>query len=158
MTPPRRLRLRVLDELTVADSRPDALRTKLGGRAPVSDASVGAVVHVRGRDAASPAVVLFADETEAHVWIGDGLVRRVAREALSTHEGETPRAQASIAESARTFATLTEGQRVTFLDATGKTQTGVLVEKHRFGALVDASGTVVGVGFRRVFPAAAALS
>ena len=158
MTTPRRLRLRVLEGLTETGSAPDALRSRLGGRAPRSDPFVGTLVRVRAREANAPAVVLFADEKEAHLWIGDGLVRRVPRADVSPYEGSVPAPQAAIADSARLFAMLTEGDRVSFVSASGEATRGVVLEKHRFGALVDAAGMVVGVGFRRLSRDLASLS
>jgi hypothetical protein len=55
-----------------------------------------------------------------------------------------------VAKDARAFAELTEGQRVLF-HQDGSVRRGVLVEKCRFGALIETdSGAVVGVAFRRV--------
>ena len=158
MSAKRRLRLRVLDELRRPESATDALRSQLGGRAAVSDESVGELVVVRGRLPPAPAVVLFADAAEAHVWIGEGLVRRVVRANLERHRGEPSQEHAAVAESARLFATLIEGARAIFLDRSGTAKTGVLVEKHRFGALVAVGGQVVAVGFRRFLSPATPLA
>lgn len=158
MSPPRRLRLRVLGELSSDASAVDALREKLGGRAKESDPSVGALVSVPGHGPARVGVVLFADAAEAHVWVGDGLVRRVARSELSPHDGAVDAPRAAIADSARLFAGLAEGALVAFVAADGAPARGRLVEKHRFGALVEVDGKVLAIGFRRFAQSGAAFA
>jgi hypothetical protein len=57
-----------------------------------------------------------------------------------------------IAESARVFEALVEGQQVRFMTE-NHIYEGILVEKCRFGALVERSdGKIIGLGFQRVWP------
>jgi hypothetical protein len=151
----RRTPLR-LDFVELARSRAptvEVARRKLGGRVPrgtTPSDSLGEVVLVDGR----PGVVLFANDTEQDVWLGDGVVRRVKSTAVRPFDGEAPRALAQLAAEVRLFASLSEGDRVRFASAASAAAEGLLIEKCRYGALVlDDEEKVLAVGFRRLWPA-----
>lgn len=137
----------------------DAVRAKLGGRG-ASDAPTGARVRASLADGSTiDGVVLFVEGSAADVVVDATRVRRVAREALSPLEDAAAARLAGLADDVRVFATLAEGQRVRFAEPGGGTAIGLLAEKCRYGALVARDdGTIVGVGFRKVWPAAGATS
>jgi hypothetical protein len=57
-----------------------------------------------------------------------------------------------LAQGARVFGTLSDGQRVSFENEAGQVAEGALVEKCRFGAIVLCEdNSLVGVGFRKVW-------
>ena len=124
----------------------DAVRKRLGGRAS-TEPGAGEVVSLRDTRAG---VVLFVRGEQLDVWLEGDVVHRVRRaDTGPTGEGAA-RDLLAVARDARAFAELREGQRVGFLHE-GALAEGALVEKCRFGALVErADGTVVGVGFRRL--------
>jgi hypothetical protein len=117
-------------------------REKLGGRVSShvsSHVRGGEIVRVEGR----VGVVLWSDETQCDVWIGDDAVKRVA---CANVEPATSAELAGVSEDARAFAALEEGAPVVF-DAT---VAGKLVEKCRWGGLVARDdGRIFAVGFRR---------
>jgi hypothetical protein len=134
----------------------DAVRRRLGGRAS-TEPGAGELVTVRGgRGLEQIGVVIFVRGDDLDVFLEHNVVRRVRRaEALPAGDAaRVPAEIAEIARDARIFAGLGERQRVRYQrdDELGE---GTLIEKCRFGALVErADGGVLGVGFRRVFPAA----
>jgi hypothetical protein len=132
----------------------DAVRKRLGGRA-ATEAGAGEVVGLRDGRAG---VVLFVRGEALDVWLDGDVVHRVRRaEALPVEAlpAGSPGVMRSgdlgpVAADARAFALLFEGQRVRFRRESTLDE-GTLVEKCRFGALVErADGTVVGVSFRRL--------
>ena len=140
--------------LTLWDERKkptvDAVRKRLGGRA-ATEPGVGEPVHLRSeRGFDRVGVVLFVHADELHVWIDGGVVRRAPRSSTRAVDGALSTDLLAVSEDARLFATLREGERVRYLDQGGASE-GALVEKCRFGGLVErADGTVVGVGFRKL--------
>jgi hypothetical protein len=125
----------------------DEARRALGGRTR-SDGREGAGATVdeprRGR---SPGVVLCAAAGEVDVWIGEGLIARVAQVELD----EPAELFRAVAADIRRYWALREGDRVRVDGALG-----TLREQCRYGALVErdeAPGKVVAVGFRRLEPA-----
>ena len=156
---PRKLWLPVTRASNEDESAPtvDAVRRRLGGRAS-SEGRAGELVALSdAADGEHLGVVLFARDDELAVWVGEGLVRKTRRALTRTATCATPPALAKIADDARVFGSLAEGQRVTFEASPGELTQGTLVEKCRFGALVKLeSGTLVGVGFRRIWPMAEA--
>ncbi len=135
-----------------ADERPtvDRVRKKLGGRAS-TEPGAGEVVIVSTERGERAGVVLFVRGEDLDVWREGDLVRRVRRGATRAAGDAVPRDLLAVARDARAFASLVEGQRVGYQHAGGLGE-GALVEKCRFGALVErADGTLLGVGFRRLW-------
>jgi hypothetical protein len=132
----------------------DAIRKKLGGRA-ISEPGAGDLVSLadRGGDERI-GVVLFARADEIAVWVAEGIVRRTERALLhAAQTAPSPEVQ-EIANDARVFGSLAEGQRVGYEPGDAAFGEGTLVEKCRFGALVERHDrTVLGIGFRRVWGA-----
>jgi hypothetical protein len=171
----RRLRLRISPSDAGPAAGVEALRAALGGRQPdgggtehgslVTEGALatepGSLVTVEGRPG-GPVAVLFTEGDDAHLWVGDGRVRRVNRAWVRPFEGAAPPDVAAIARELRAFASLREGERVCFLtgrpaDGDGRVETGELVEKCRHGALIARSdGVVLAVGFRRLWRASPA--
>jgi hypothetical protein len=139
--------------LSDASRRPtvDAVRKRLGGRAS-TETRAGELVTL-GADGEGPAgVILYARGDEICVWTDAGVVRRVPSSRVSPVRGGSPKALESVARDARVFAALLEGDRVRYEEDKG-TGEGTLVEKCRFGALVQRpDGTILGIGFRRLWP------
>lgn len=141
-------RLRVLADVR-AQALPIArLRARLGGAIEVACERAGDVVVVADDGAAG--VVLDADATHAHVWLGEGRVRRVGLERLSPSDLALEPSFAEISRRARELSELREGERVRFRDH-GRPEIGTVAERCRFGAIVArADGSMVGVGFTRL--------
>jgi len=127
----------------------DATRKRLGGRAS-TEAGAGAIVTLPN---GKTGVVLFVRGAELDVWLERDVVRRTRREDTSPADGAVDRELYMVASDARAFADLAEGDRVTF-EQDGVLRQGVLVEKCRFGGLVElGSSAILGVGFRRLLAA-----
>jgi hypothetical protein len=154
MSNSRRLRLPVTDVSAPVAATAEALRAKMGGPAPETiHPDVGSVVEIEGRPSA-PAVIVFVEPSAAHVWVGEGLVRKVRPEHVRPFAAPTPASLAKVASDVRAFSSLAPGDRVSFLTAAGTVESGGLAEKCRYGALVVRDdGAVVAVGFRRIWPA-----
>jgi hypothetical protein len=133
-----------------------AVRKRLGGRA-TSDPGAGEVVRiVRGTAPDVLGVVLFASGDELHVLTDEVTVRRTSRTHVSPAHGTSSEALASLAADARVFGSLLEGQRVRYVDGASLAE-GTLVEKCRYGAIVVRDDrTLMGIGFRMIWPAALA--
>lgn len=131
----------------------DAIRRRLGGRAS-TDADAGELLSIT--DAAGhvrTGVVLFVRGADLDVWIEHGVVRRVRKQDTSPCQAPVSGELAEIANDARVFARLGEGQRVRYQHESGLEE-GTLVEKCRFGGIIERDDRVVfGVGFRRIWPA-----
>jgi hypothetical protein len=124
----------------------DAVRKRLGGRAS-TEPGAGQVVGLR--DGRTGAVVFVRGEL-LDIWTEGDVVRRIRRSEALPADGVVPHEVLEVARDACAFGDLKEGQRVAFRQE-GTLRDGVLVEKCRFGALVElASGVIVGVAFRRV--------
>jgi hypothetical protein len=141
---------------TDASERPtvDAVRRRLGGRAS-TEAGAGEVVGFRDeRGHFRLGVVLFVRGEDLDVWAQGDVVRRVRRPGAEPPDGVVPPDLIEVSGDARLFAGLREGQRVRYRHASAPLGEGVIVEKCRFGALVErGDGAVLGVGFRRLWPA-----
>lgn len=148
----RRLFLPLTDGNSGATPTVDVVRRRLGGRAS-TEAGAGELVAVASEQgAARTGVVLFVQGEDLDVWLEGGVVRRTRR-SKTVKAAIAGGDLLSIARAARIFAELTEGQRVHYQHETGVGE-GALVEKCRFGALVErGDGTVLGVGFRRLWSA-----
>ncbi|MCS6901485.1 MAG: hypothetical protein NZX77_17165 [Polyangiaceae bacterium] len=129
-------------------------RPPLGGPVAGGVEGIGRVVALRLQPE-RPLVVLFKEDEICHVWVGQGRVRKVRQADLVEYEGALPPEEEAIARDILRLHTLPEGAPVAFLqsDPPGVTGHGVLVERCRFGALVQASdGRRMAVGFRRLWP------
>ncbi len=124
------------------------MRARLGGRAR-TDLQAGRVVCFL--DTGATGVVLFGHGDEVHVFSNAGWVRRTTVDALTVVE-EPSADLHEAANDVRVFAALEEGHRVRFQDIGGMAQ-GTVLEKCRYGAVVRRDDdTVMGVGFRRIWP------
>lgn len=132
-----------------------------GGSPAPSGLPPGRVVRVRAgskpRARGHVGVVVFADASEVHVLASGMRLLCVAHDAVDPFEGDAPIELAKIAADAHVFGTLAEGQPVRYADDATGLLGGKLVEKCRYGALVVRDdGTVVAVGFRKLWPATSA--
>jgi hypothetical protein len=131
----------------------EAVRAKLGGRASTDESAGDFVVVDAGAGFSHTGIVIYARGEDVDVWTGEGVVRRARREAVRRGEGPAPDTLAQVAVDAAVFGSLAEGQRVRYRHDSG-TSEGTLVEKCKFGALVERDDrTIVGVSFRRLWPA-----
>jgi hypothetical protein len=148
----RRLFLPLADGDPAASPTVDAVRRRLGGRASTEPGAGELVAVARDQGAARAGVVLFVHGDDLDVWLSGGVVRRTRRSRVVT-TAEADDDLLSIAHAARIFAALAEGQRVCYQHESGVGE-GDLIEKCRFGALIErGDGTVLGVGFRRLWSA-----
>ena len=146
----RRISLPVSNPSQRSRSTLDAVRARLGGRAR-TDLQAGRVVCFL--DNGATGVVLFGHGAEVHVFSNAGWVRRTTLDALAQVDEPTADLHA-VADDVRVFAALEEGHRVRFQDLAGIAQ-GTLIEKCRYGAVIRRDDeTVMGVGFRRIWPLA----
>jgi hypothetical protein len=114
-------------------------------------------IRANGSATARLAVIVHASATEIHALVDGVRLLRVKPETMEPFEGDAPIEIARIAADARVFHTLVEGQPVRYADDTNSLLAGKLVEKCRYGALiVRDDGTVVAVGFRKLWPATSA--
>ena len=152
MSSPRRL----LPSLERADRSPPPLeeaRARLGGRVK-SQPGVGRLVAlVDGPPASRHGVVIFVEEDGGlHVWLGGGRAARVPPERVEAASEEAVEPELiSIAARVCSFQALAEGDRVRVHGPAGM-RSGVLVEQHRFGALVEVEGKLLAVAFGRLEP------
>ena len=115
-------------------------RSRLGGRAE-EHGRAGEIVCVDGE----LGVVLWSSLEACDVWIGDDRTKRISADEIVTAAAPPGSPVASLAEDARAFGRLEEGQPVVVDGAAG-----TLVEKCRFGGLVARpDGKILAVGFRR---------
>jgi hypothetical protein len=133
------------------------MRARLGGRQTgqaSGSIAPGAIVRVpNAGDGERVGVLLVDDAGSLDVYLARGVVKRTIAEAVHTFEGDPPTDLTRIAEQARVFASLAEGQPVHVDDPEQGGIEAQLREKCRFGALVETSqGKVLGVGFRRLWP------
>lgn len=130
-------------------------RRRLGGRPDAATApsgmSVGAVVSWGGKAAA----VVYASGSDVHVLFDKTRMKRAKAGELAAFTGEVPHEVFSIATDANVFFMLAEGQAIRYADDSGALLEARLVEKFRYGALVARpDGTLVAVGFRKLWPIA----
>ena len=131
----------------------DTVRKRLGGRASTEPGAGELVCFRDERGFERAGVVLFVQGEELDVWLTGDLVRRVRRGEAKPADGVLPEGLHAVARDAQAFASLREGQRVRYQHPGGLDE-GALVEKCRFGALVERGDrTVLGVGFRRLWGA-----
>lgn len=133
----------------------DTIRSKLGGRASTESGAGGLVRVDTGGGLFHTGIVLFSRGEDVDVWIGEGVVRRARWTQVRRLDEPMPADFAEVAADAAVFGGLCEGQRVHYRHDAG-TGEGTLVEKCKFGALVERDDrTLVGVSFRRLWPATA---
>ncbi|WP_437680393.1 hypothetical protein [Sorangium sp. So ce131] len=151
----------------------DVVRERLGGRASTEPGAGELVTLTTARGAELAGVVLFRKGDAVDVWVdtpdttssvhnvnippfsvaSQGVVRRAHRDDVAPLRTATSESLAAVAADARVFGALIEGQRIRFQHG-GALSEGTLVEKCRFGGLVQRDdGTLLGVGFRRLWPA-----
>jgi hypothetical protein len=148
----RRLFLPLASSDLNASPTVDTVRKRLGGRASTEPGAGELVAVASEHGVARAGVVLFVQGDDVDVWLVGGVVRRTRRSKI-VKATEAAGDLVSIARAARIFGALTEGQRVHYQHADGVGE-GALVEKCRFGGLIEREdGTVLGVGFRRVWSA-----
>jgi hypothetical protein len=131
----------------------DAARTRLGGAAQGHTMPPGLAAGVPVRFANGSGVVIFASIVEVHVMLDGSRMRRFAPADLVADEGVATGPLAQLAADARIFGSLHAAQAVRYAADDGELVRGVVVEKCRWGALVErADGAVVAVGFRKLWP------
>ncbi len=131
----------------------DRIRKQLGGRASTEPGTGNVVTFLTDGGVHQTGVVVFVRGDELDVYVSDNLVRRIRRSAAKSTDAALEPSFRRIAESARVFEGLVEGQQVRFMTQEHMYE-GVLVEKCRFGALVErGDGKIIGLGFQRVWPA-----
>ncbi|UQA54640.1 hypothetical protein [Polyangium aurulentum] len=131
----------------------DSLRKRLGGRAMSEPGAGDGVTVVTESGLRTTGVVLFVRGDELEIWVDHNLVRSTQRSSTAPLDAPLPRDLAAVAADARAFASLVEGQRINYLEEE-RIGEGVILEKCRFGAVVERKdGKLVGLGFRRLWPA-----
>lgn len=131
----------------------DTVRRRLGGRAATEPGAGGIVRFRDDRGLDRTGVIVFVRGDDLDIWLDGDVVRRVRRGDARPADGMVAEALVAAARDAEAFAALREGQRVQFQQPSGLAE-GSLVEKCRFGALVERTDrTVLGVGFRRLWDA-----
>jgi hypothetical protein len=144
----------------VAPPTIEAMRARLGGRitppaanAGAAPAHVGDVVRAGDADPPRAGVVVAADHASVDV-LSAGTVRRSRGAAVRPWLGTIGPDVAQLAARARAFGQLVEGEAVQFTRSDAAEpipELGILVEKCRWGALVQrGDGVVLGVGFQRL--------
>lgn len=130
------------------------MRERLGGRQSSSSPRAGKLVSLLSAGGVPQVGVLLSDADDGcDVLFERGLVKRTASDTISPHEGKASEELVALASQARVFAGLAEGSRV-LVEQEGARTVGVLVEKCRWGGLVElADRKLLGVGFRRLWPA-----
>lgn len=162
----RKLHLPVTDHHASPEAVPSvaATRARLGGPA-IPGAEAGEVVTWGGDGLEHRVgVVLHAHDDEVDVLVVRGagaststpttMVRRTRRGELRSVPDTAKDADVLHASrAARAYASMREGHRVRYQDAAGSDHEAIIVEKCRYGALVERpDGTVLGVGFRKLQP------
>ncbi|MCU0653733.1 MAG: hypothetical protein MUF64_00060 [Polyangiaceae bacterium] len=150
----RRVKLPVVERDVPSESTVELLRRSLGGAlSPGEVALAGRFVALQSQPE-RPLVVLFESQDEAHLWVGQGRVRKAPVATLTDPTGAPSPELHAVARDIRRLHTLGEGARVGVLlpEPPGAIGRGVLVERCRFGALVRVlDGRVLAVGFRRLW-------
>jgi hypothetical protein len=130
-------------------------RKRLGGKASARGALLGSVVRIKDNPPAV-GIVLHARDDDLDVLLGPQMVRRTKLEL--TEPASDGDVDAQLLAEVRSFASLTEGQRVSFPEKDGMS-VGLVVEKCRYGALIAKDdGRILAVGFRKLWPLPAVLA
>lgn len=131
----------------------EELRRLLGGIV-VASSGGGRVVRLRLASGAEVVGVTVAeDETNVDVCVASERIVRVSANDVHTAEvGELESVMQRILEDARELAHIEQGMHVEYALAKGQWRAGVVVERCRWGVLVDdrIDGRVLAVSFRRV--------
>ena len=145
-------------KLPVLPKKPsiDAARTRLGGtalgHAQPPGLAPGVVVQF---EEDGEGVVIFASIIEVHVLLDPQRMRRFAPAELAVHEGGHDLGY--LATDAKIFGMLHDGQAIRYAGDDGTMVDGVIAEKCRWGALIQrGDGTVLAIGFRKLWPRAGA--
>jgi hypothetical protein len=129
------------------------MRKRLGGRASTEPGAGEIVGFTTDGGLVFSGVVLFVRGDDLDVWVSEAVVRRTRRANTKPLETSPAAEMIALAKDTRVFASLHEGARIRYLEA-GALEEGQLVEKCRFGALVERpDGKIFGVGFRKIWPA-----
>lgn len=158
----RKLGLPVLgkERFSIGNPTLEHARKRLGGQGN-TDALAGAIVRAQAQveGATVRGVVVFSNEEECDVFTEAGFVKRTRKDKVESASAEVDSPLHELAGEAKVFASLAEGQRVRFDDPQRGPSEGVLFEKCRYGGLVAKDdGTIVAVGFRKLWPAMGAPS
>lgn len=129
----------------------EAARARLGGAAHGAPLPPGLAPGVVVRFEGGAGVVIFASIVEVHVLLDPSRMRRFPPDELAVHDGA--HGLEELAADAHIFGLLRDGQSVRYAAVTGELVDGVIVEKCRWGALVQTRDVVVAVGFRKLWPA-----
>ncbi|NUQ76584.1 MAG: hypothetical protein HUU21_23840 [Polyangiaceae bacterium] len=130
----------------------DVIRKRLGGRASTEGGAGEVVVVTTEGGATFVGVVIFVRGEDLDIWVEHGRVRRARRGAARPLSEPASRDFVEIANDARVFGGLMEGQRVRYQHDAGFSE-GILIEKCRFGAVLQRDdGVLMGVGFRKIWP------
>jgi hypothetical protein len=149
----RRVSLPLTERLSSSLRTPtvDAMRKRLGGRSTTA-ASAGRIVRIASTERLG--VVLHDKDGISDVYTERGIVRRTANDEIVPAGGPPDEELSRVADDARVYAMLAEGQRVRYQTSASEMGEARLVEKCRYGALVERDdGAILGVGFRRLWPA-----
>lgn len=133
----------------------DAVRKRLGGRASTEPGAGDLVAITTDGGATLVGVVLFVRGEDLDVWVDEGRVRRARRSTTQPVSAPVSKELTEVAGDARVFGRLVEGQRVRYQHKDGLGEARI-IEKCRFGALLQRDdGVILGVGFRKMWPASA---
>jgi len=168
----RKIFLPLSQRISDSIDKPNAtsMRKRLGGRlvsetaisTPDGPLVLGSLVIVEGASNEVPTsesspprvgVLLAISGRVVDVYLERGLVKRTALDLLRPFFGTTPPELATASKSATVFARLSEGQRVEIERTPTEVVVATLVEKCRYGALVELDDrSLLGVGFRKIWP------
>ena len=129
------------------------MRERLGGRLRSRPPRAGKLVSLVSSGGPPQVGLLLSDGDDGcDVLFERGLVKRTVADALELHHGTASVELMELASQARVFASLSEGATV-LVEQQGERTVGVLVEKCRWGGLVELENRkLLGVGFRRLWP------
>lgn len=142
-----------------------AMRERLGGR-PSGHGSVdvggraltlGSFVALEGTGRIG--VLLAVADASVDVYVDRGTVKRTLVTAIREHHGERSQELEDVAASIGVFGGLAEGQQVSVERSPGEIVTGTLVEKCRYGGIVELEDrSTLAVGFKKLWPSTTAAS
>jgi hypothetical protein len=146
---------------SVATPTVKQMRERLGGKF-VSGARLerdGVVLplgsFVAFEDSGRLGVLLSVGESSVDVYVDRGTVKRTLPASVGPHRGRPPAELEEVSASVALFARIAEGERVSVERSPGLVVEGTLVEKCRYGAIVELDGAervTLAVGFRKIWP------